>query len=141
MQHTKTNWSNKPSTNTPISAENLNNIENTLYELTREDTATIEGEYPWLGNITLKRKGNRVEMSAELTTGDPWNSDHAILFTVPEGFRPKVFTILSAYTNGATIPMQYYEVDDLRVFYLNTKFVTKPAISSDIVFNTFYFLD
>lgn len=141
MQHEKTNWQNLPSNDTPINANNLNNIEDTLYDLTREETITVTANAPWLGDITLKRKGNRVEMSAELTGGDPWEFENAILFTVPDGWRPRAFVLLSAYTGGASIPLQYYEDETHNVFYLNVKLATKPANSTDIIFNTFYFID
>lgn len=139
MPYTPRVWKDLPSNDTPINAASLNKIEEALYNLTREETVTVEPEYPWVGTITLKRKGNRVEMSAELTGGDPWNSDNVILFTVPEAFRPKTFVIVSAYTGGSSIPLQYAEVDELRVFYLNIKLVTKPANSTDVILNTFYF--
>lgn len=89
MSYTKTNWENSPSTNTPLNAENLNNIETGVSALHEAlDAGTLKGEKGDQGEkgdkgdkgtkgdtgvgikkITASKEGNVVTLTVELTDG------------------------------------------------------------------------
>ena len=75
MAYTKTNWEDAPSTATPLCAENLNKIENGIYE-NSIDIALADGNIHTLSeritaiNTTLSAKADRTEVDEQITDLD-----------------------------------------------------------------------
>ena len=75
MAYTKTNWEDAPSTATPLCAENLNKIENGIYE-NSIDIALADGNIHTLNdritaiNAALSTKADKTELEDEITDID-----------------------------------------------------------------------
>ena len=75
MAYTKTNWEDAPSTATPLCAENLNKIENGIYE-NSIDIALADGNIHTLSdritaiNAALSTKADKTELEDEITDID-----------------------------------------------------------------------
>ena len=75
MAYTKTNWEDAPSTATPLCAENLNKIENGIYE-NSIDIALADGNIHTLSeritaiNTALSTKADKTELEDEITDID-----------------------------------------------------------------------
>ena len=75
MAYTKTNWEDAPSTATPLCAENLNKIENGIYE-NSIDIALADGNINTLSeritaiNTNLSAKADRTEVDEQITDLD-----------------------------------------------------------------------
>ena len=75
MAYTKTNWEDAPSTATPLCAENLNKIENGIYE-NSIDIALADGNIHTLSeritaiNTALSTKADKTELEDEITDLD-----------------------------------------------------------------------
>ena len=75
MAYTKTNWEDAPSTATPLCAENLNKIENGIYE-NSIDLALADGNIHTLSeriiaiNTALSAKADKTELEDEITDID-----------------------------------------------------------------------
>lgn len=75
MAYTKTNWEDAPSTATPLCAENLNKIENGIYE-NSIDIALADSNVYMLSeritaiNTTLSAKADRTEVDEQITDLD-----------------------------------------------------------------------
>ena len=75
MAYTKTNWEDAPSTATPLCAENLNKIENGIYE-NSIDIALADGNIHTLSeritaiNTALSAKADKTELEDEITDID-----------------------------------------------------------------------
>ncbi|WP_440447716.1 hypothetical protein, partial [Ruminococcus sp.] len=75
MAYTKTNWEDAPSTATPLCAENLNKIENGIYE-NSIDIALADGNIHTLSdritaiNTALSTKADRTEVDGQITELD-----------------------------------------------------------------------
>ena len=75
MAYTKTNWEDAPSTATPLCAENLNKIENGIYENSIEialagDNINTLSERTIAINTALSAKADKTELEDEITDID-----------------------------------------------------------------------
>lgn len=106
------------------------------------ETITLPATAPWTGEVKLRKVGNRVDVTAELSGADPWEVENVILFSPPEGWRPSTFVLLTGFIMGGTIPVHYIEEGDMKVFYLNQKLSAPPEDrGNDVILATSYFID
>lgn len=117
MAYNKTTWENAPSTNTPINANNLNKMEEGIYEnsLTSESNSNKIGA---LSNLQTTNKSNLVAAVNEVITDLDNKQDAFIIETVTLG------TSIS-FTGNDT---RTYGIPDKTGY---TGYVLKPYISGD----------
>ena len=99
QEYEKTNWKNKPSTDTPISAQHLNKIEDALAFSINQVTAQATLNADWVSGdaigLEFNMIGNMViaNFSASITNV---TGMHLFIGTAPEGFRPSQVTPMPA---------------------------------------------
>ena len=99
QEYEKTNWKNKPSTDTPISAQHLSKIEDALAFSINKVTANATLNDDWVAGdaigLEFNKIGNMViaNFSASITNV---TGMHLFIGTAPDGFRPTQVTPMPA---------------------------------------------
>lgn len=111
MPYQKTDWKNKPSTDTPINAARLNKIEDCLFRLSNETTHMID--FPEGGPINATGAICREGDVAQLNMTFYNTQESTVLFAMPVGFHPAMnfdVPVLDANGTGIVALLSYDRV-------------------------------
>lgn len=131
MPYTPTQWKNKPSTETPINAANLDKIEQALAHLYKESVFNVDFIESSRGNIgsgILYRIGNTCQLTATIMlTGSFQNTE---IGTLPDGFKGIMDTVRAICVSEGNTAVNGY----IRYEYATNKiFLTTDSTDSIVV--------
>ena len=107
MAYIKTEWENEPSESTPINAENLNKMENGIYNNSQnigDITALNTTDKSSVVNAINELKDGEIYSTSEVNTGKKWIDNKPIYRTI---------IVVDPYTSGGNVNINELNIENI----------------------------